>query len=65
MNKNKELEGQCVNLLKAINILDKVESYKVRVACDQLSDLLQKKVTKLTDKHNYMPSDIDKVLKRA
>ena len=65
MNKNKELEGQCVNLLKAINILDKVESYKVQVACDQLSDLLQKKVTQLTDKHNYMPSDIDKVLKRA
>ena len=63
--KNKQLEEQCVALLKAINILEFVDSHKVQVACDQLSDLLQKKVTQLTDKHDYLPCEIDKVLKRA
>lgn len=63
--KNKQLEEQCINLLKAINILEFVDSHKVQVAVDQLSDLLQKKVTKLTDKHDYLPWEIDEVLKRA
>ena len=65
MNKNTQLEEQCVSLLKAINILEFVDSHKVQVACDQLADLLQKKVTQLTDKHDYLPEEIDQVLKRA
>lgn len=63
--KNKQLEEQCVSLLKAINILEFVDSYKVQKVVDQLSDLLQAKVTKLTDKHDYLPEEIDQVLKRA
>jgi len=65
MNKNKQLEDQCVNLLKAVNLLDKVESYKVSRITDSLMDILSNKTTKLTDRYGYMPSDIDKVLKRA
>lgn len=63
--KNKQLEEQCVSLLKAINILEFVDSYKVQKVVDQLSDLLQAKVTKLTDKHDYLPCEIDDVLRRA
>lgn len=63
--KNKQLEKQCVSLLKAINILEFMDSHKVQVACDQLSNLLQQKVTQLTNKHDYLPCEIDKVLKRA
>ena len=65
MNKNKQLEAQCISLLKAINILEFVDSYKVQKVTDQLSDLLQAKVTQLTNKHDYLPCEIDKVLKRA
>ena len=63
--KNKQLEEQCVSLLKAINILEFVDSHKVQKVVDQLSDLLQAKVTKLTDKHDYLLEEIDQVLKRA
>lgn len=63
--KNKQLEEQCISLLKAINILEFVDSYKVQKVVDQLSDLLQKKVTQLTDKHDYLPCEIDKVLRKA
>lgn len=65
MNKNKQLEAECVNLLKAVNLLDKVESYKVSRITDNLMDILSNKTTKLSDKFGYMPSDIDQVLKRA
>jgi hypothetical protein len=65
MNKNKALEDQCVNLLKAINILDKVESYKVERHAQQLADILSDKTTTLADKYDYMPFEIDQVLKRA
>jgi len=65
MNKNKQLEADCVNLLKAVNLLDKIESYKVERITDSLMDILSNKTTKLSDKFGYMPSDIDQVLKRA
>lgn len=65
MNKNKQLEDKCVNLLKAINLLDKIDSYKVEKVADRLLDILSDSTTKLSDKFGYMPSDIDKVLKRA
>lgn len=65
MNKNKALEDQCINLLKAINLLDKVESYKVERHTQQLADILSDKTTKLADKYGYMPFEIDRVLKRA
>lgn len=65
MNKNKQLEDKCVNLFKAINLLDKIDSYKVEKVADRLLDILSDSTTKLSDKFGYMPSDIDKVLKRA
>ena len=65
MNKNKQLEDQCVNLLKAINILDNVESYKVSRLADELADILSNKTTKLADRYCYTPHEIEEVLKRA
>ena len=65
MNKNKQLEDKCVNLLKAINLLDKIDSYKVEKIADRLLDILSDSTTKLSDQYGYMPRDVDKVLKRA
>jgi hypothetical protein len=65
MNKNKQLEDKCVNLLKAINLLDKIESSKVEKIADRLLDILSDSTTKLSDQNGYMPRDVDKVLKRA
>ena len=65
MNKNKQLEDQCCNILKAINLLDKVGTRKVDQITNDLLDILTNKTTKLSDRYGYMPSDIDKMLKKA
>lgn len=66
MNKNKQLEADCVNLLKAINLLDQVHKPKrIDQIANNLLDILSDKTTKLSDKYGYMPSDIDKMLKKA
>jgi hypothetical protein len=65
MNKNKKLEEQCVILLKAINLLDKIGTQKVDQITNNLLDILTNETTKLSDRYGYMPSDIDKMLKKA
>lgn len=65
MIENKELLEQCVNILKAISILDEVKSHKVNRITDELADILSNKTLKLYNKYGYTSSEIDKVLDRA
>jgi len=65
MIENKELFEQCVNILKAISILDKVKSHKVNRITDELADILSNKTLKLYNKYGYTSSEVIEGLKRA